>query len=730
MVEQCNIRWVDVLSGEPPCLSGDETCPHRLQLCLEQCRTAKDATPWVALFHEVDKGSVFEAQLPALWQELIEPTGRHDVRIVTACVLAMRHFAELCDGFLSASEGIDLSSRTELFNAIASTWGRSSGPTGDLLERQICHGLTGASTRAVAVRWLSRQTSPPSDDDFYDTHVQGLLGACSDRDATTAKLALQTVQRLIVEPVDQQRLARKIDKWLRSQLQSTADAEILHGLRLIRALAGVAKHDIAAVLDDQDLLSDLALEAQSSDAILEATLTALASSSSDRARQRSSAAFLQLVDSASCPAVVIAAALLRCKTGEMTSDAPLERLALPLRAIEKSLADSPSPGPALALLSQLSRHVGCRLFVSDKLVPLIARLPAERLDDEAAFSTLLILKNLTEMPPAPGTEEYSMQTLSQKAAEAEGRQVLREDAEDVQARIRSLATGGAIDLLSRCSIGQTSTKAQLGASILASMAISAGASTELARSGVVGQLVALSQRYRQDQEVMTVVCETLAALLPSLDPSLVFGGRTSSLDAAVVLMRSLEADSLATEIVKLRSLMSLTNLCSLGHDTCRLIANHWDDIRLASQDEQPPIARAATELICNLCADAAGARLFLDSDRPGAEGDFRLLCHLADSRDVATRRAAAGALAMLSDLTVSVSVFSRAADALVKLFLEEDEAEVQHRLAVVLVNVFSQAKILDADQTECVRCRAESIRAAGHVDTDLDQTLEQLTSII
>lgn len=104
------------------------------------------------------------------------------------------------------------------------------------------------------------------------------------------------------------------------------------------------------------------------------------------------------------------------------------------------------------------------------------------------------------------------------------------------------------------------------------------------------------------------------------------------------------------------------------------------------------VQRASVELICNLCASPLGASQYASGSRAGPR--LKTLLALSDADDLPTRRAAAGALAMLSEwdgVVDNLLVVDERMEKCMRL-LDDERPEVVVRGAVVVVNMLEVRK--------------------------------------
>ncbi|OQO09399.1 hypothetical protein B0A48_04797 [Cryoendolithus antarcticus] len=186
----------------------------------------------------------------------------------------------------------------------------------------------------------------------------------------------------------------------------------------------------------------------------------------------------------------------------------------------------------------------------------------------------------------------------------------------------------------------------------------------------------------------------LARLLISVNPSLVFSTSIPVTSAVSALIPLLATDPNATErnlLPTFEALLALTNLASMSDPSPRdmLLRVAWttiEDQLLLSSNTM--IQRASVELVCNLMNSPAGVAKFADGSGK-AKNRLHILLALADAEDLATRRAAGGALAMLTEWDAAAEAVlerERGVEILLGLCGDEDEG-VRHRGLVCVGNV-------------------------------------------
>lgn len=189
----------------------------------------------------------------------------------------------------------------------------------------------------------------------------------------------------------------------------------------------------------------------------------------------------------------------------------------------------------------------------------------------------------------------------------------------------------------------------------------------------------------------------LARILISVNPNHIFGASsalpiTSAIRPLVHLLEDDPTQEQRDLLPVFEALLALTNLASTDDDArdaiIKLAWSRVEDLLLANN---PLVQRASVELVCNLMAGPRGVLLFADGS-PQAAQRLHVLLALADVEDLATRRAAGGALAMLtecSDAAVEAVVKrDRGVEILLELAGDENE-ELRHRGVVCIKNLVS-----------------------------------------
>ncbi|KAF2842198.1 CRO1 protein [Patellaria atrata CBS 101060] len=191
-----------------------------------------------------------------------------------------------------------------------------------------------------------------------------------------------------------------------------------------------------------------------------------------------------------------------------------------------------------------------------------------------------------------------------------------------------------------------------------------------------------------------VAAHALARLLISVNPAHVFSTASAlPITSAIRMLVGLLEDDPTQEQRDLlpifESLLALTNLASTddnARDTIiRLAWPKIEDLLLANNKH---VQRAAIELVCNLMQSPQGVAMYADGSKAAANR-LHIMLALTNVDDVAARRAAGGALAVLTGWDAVVdAVIARDGGVrnLLSLCKEENE-DLRHRAVVCVRNM-------------------------------------------
>ena len=357
---------------------------------------------------------------------------------------------------------------------------------------------------------------------------------------------------------------------------------------------------------------------------------------------------------------------------------------------------------------------------------------------EIVVGGLSIVSNLTHFQPNMSEEQKKISQLKAYAnASRPGEVSVLEDEAHVKARCTALVDAGIMSTLLKFNKTPSRATVQLADNILLSLSRNPKDRGKLAQQGAVKLLILHAEKPTNTPTSATPnnpppsisASHALARLLISLNPSHIFTpSSTPSITTAIPPLLTLLTPATSTPthpftstsdttrdlLPPFESLLALTNLASHPHPSAantiiRLAFSTLDDLLLSSNIM---IRRAAVELTCNLCAFEAGAGKFADGSA-AAKRRLRVIVALCDVDDLATRRAAAGAVAMLCEEVVvreELLKLERGVENVLGLCEEEDGGCVVRGLCVVRLLVEGDGG------EEVVRIGREKVRGEGGVE--------------
>ena len=326
-----------------------------------------------------------------------------------------------------------------------------------------------------------------------------------------------------------------------------------------------------------------------------------------------------------------------------------------------------------------------------------------------SFGGLALIDNLTRYLPNLSEEQKQMAQLKAYASAskvASQTDRLDEDAA-VTERCKAVVNAGAISVFVGMSKNLSPNSVHTVMRIMLSLSRTSSLRGTIAQQGGVRLLL---QGYtlfmgmaNLDIEARHTAAHALARTLISVDPSLVFPSSGSlSLTSVIRPIVSLlgEESGSTTQgprdlLPAFEALIALGNLAlvpsSGGAET--IIRQAYPRIEDLMLNKNTLVQRAATQLICNLVPCAAGVELFAD-ESPAAARRMHILLAIADVEDVATRCAAAGALAAVTEFEGAVkAILARERGMEIILGLVEDESGdkgITHRACVCVMNIVCQ----------------------------------------
>ena len=332
----------------------------------------------------------------------------------------------------------------------------------------------------------------------------------------------------------------------------------------------------------------------------------------------------------------------------------------------------------------------------ETLITALNNAPAK---SPSTYGALSILVNLTSYMPAISEEQ---QRLTQLKAYANASRLAPKldplnDDEHVSKRCQVVFKAGIIPVLvTHSQHGSVASLAQV-VTIVFALSKTAQIRGQIAQQGGVKLLLhAYSSFPPESIAAQRTAAHALARILISTNPSHVFGGSTPlPLTSAIRPLLLLLTDDPTVEhrdlLPVFESLLALTNLASTD-DSARnpIIRLAFSQIEELLLSNNKMVTRATVELICNLMLSPECVAKFADGSKQ-ASHRMHILLALADSEDLATRRAAGGALASLTEWDTAVNaILERDRGVVILLALcQEESEELRHRGVVCVLNVLT-----------------------------------------
>ncbi|CAZ85056.1 unnamed protein product [Tuber melanosporum] len=329
----------------------------------------------------------------------------------------------------------------------------------------------------------------------------------------------------------------------------------------------------------------------------------------------------------------------------------------------------------------------------------------ETLKDSVGKSTVMyggltVVANLTGYLPSLSEEQKRVAQLRNYAnsmPQAKPEPDPADKDEKVTMRCKVLLEGGVVPALVACSKRVSPSAVAIISSIFLSLSKNQKHRGPVAQQGGVRLLLqfyaSVTGNSEQDRKVKLSSSHALARVLVSTNPSHVFGSQLPVASAVRPLLALLETNEEQNDLLPVfESLLALTNLASTDDSTRDLIIRvGWSKIEETLLSNNIMVQRATMELLCNLMASPSGVAKFADGSKT-ASNRLHVLLALADAEDLATRRAAGGALAMLTEWDKACEAIVRrekGLDILLGMAIEENE-EMRHRGVVCVRNLVCQ----------------------------------------
>ncbi|RKF63524.1 Ring assembly protein 3 [Erysiphe neolycopersici] len=336
------------------------------------------------------------------------------------------------------------------------------------------------------------------------------------------------------------------------------------------------------------------------------------------------------------------------------------------------------------------------------LKTLIKALGDSPAKSSSMFGALTILANLTTYRPVFLEEQKRINQLKAYANATGTPKIPKkmdqlDDDEHVSNRCQAIFEADVIPTLVMHSQNSSTSSLALAVSIISSLARTPKIRGKMAQQGAIKMLLYAYAKFPSvNQSGRRVAAHALARILITTNPHHVFGGSNPlSITSAVPPLVLILSDDPTVEhrdlLPVFESLLALTNIASTD-DTARnsIIRLSFSQLEELLLSNNVMVTRATVELICNLVQSSEVVAKFTDGGKQ-ASNRMHIMLALTDAQDLATRRAAGGALASLTQWDTAVNSIlerDRGAHLLLRL-CEEDQEELRHRGVVCVLNVLS-----------------------------------------
>ena len=322
----------------------------------------------------------------------------------------------------------------------------------------------------------------------------------------------------------------------------------------------------------------------------------------------------------------------------------------------------------------------------------------------SAFGALTVLSNLTVYRTVQSAEAKKMSQLKAYANQTKpAPEDPLENDKYVTSRCKKVLDADVVPAVVACCKQITSpTNIALVVRVLLALAKEQKHRPKMAQQGAVRLLLQISERTAKTDKsssdaalIQRNAAHASARLLISVNPAHVFTSGLPATTAVSALISQLSDDNAGGQrdlLPTFESLLALTNLASMEDPAARdlIIRSAFDRIEELLFSPNSLIQRAAVELVCNLMASPTGVAKFADGSTD-AKRRMQILLALADVADLPTRRAAGGALAMLTEWDLAASAVLEAKEGRgVKAVLgmcEDESEEMRHRGLVCVSNL-------------------------------------------
>ncbi|KAJ3091832.1 hypothetical protein HK100_007095 [Physocladia obscura] len=325
------------------------------------------------------------------------------------------------------------------------------------------------------------------------------------------------------------------------------------------------------------------------------------------------------------------------------------------------------------------------------------------------YGIVTIFTNVTGLRRRLTEEEEQLVKLREVSGESVTKLDPLDDDTRVEARVTKLVVAGVVTPLCGICVSATSSLAAAISQLFLNLCTDKRHRGRIVQDGGVKALATILQKLTDNSTPTSpslaylTAAQAIAKIAITTDPAIAFKPASRALDIVRPLIFLLSASD--STLQQFEGLMALTNLASYDDDvrTRIVTAKGVKAMEFLQFSENVMVRRAATEALCNMMCEPsvfndyvspAGSTTPISNNSNGGAGQgLRMMIMLCDVDDYETRRAASGALAILSaspDACRLIVADSRGLDTIVGLLFGEEEnanPELLHRGVEICKNI-------------------------------------------
>ncbi|KAJ3412012.1 hypothetical protein HDV05_001393 [Chytridiales sp. JEL 0842] len=353
---------------------------------------------------------------------------------------------------------------------------------------------------------------------------------------------------------------------------------------------------------------------------------------------------------------------------------------------------------ALAYMS-IKGEVKARIIEDDALIKSL--ISVANTDKKALqFGVASIWSNLCAYRKRLSEEEKQILKLRETAGESVPKDDRNDDDDAVAKRTVKLTSMGIVASLNVMAKDSSPALGEVIARVILNLSTDKRNRGRIVQDGGIKTLITLTSKASDPGKL--IAAQAAARIAITTDPNIAFKGQR----AAELIRPLLALCSGDNQLQQFEGLMALTNLASFDDDVrTRIVqAKGMKVIEYLQFSDNDMVRRAATEALCNMMLEPTVFKSYADAP---AAGRLRMLIALCDVDDFETRRAASGALAILSSSPSAcrhIVEETRGLDVIMGLIGGEENPEILIRGVECIKNIAAVSQI-----------HAQKLDAAGAV---------------